>query len=136
MCMKMRCYCETKRHPGSASPRVILHWRVCESFACGKKRRMHYKNQCCVVCPMCLCCEMDDARYSLHIIIHLRRHYLTSPRLLYSPASLHSPSHPWYRCSLPGQVWSRKDRRLCPYNSSTSRACRWRDFGSSYVPYP
>jgi hypothetical protein len=47
---------------------------------------------------------MDGRCELLHLpYITLGEHFdLTSAGLLYSPASLHSPSHPWYRRSLPG----------------------------------
>lgn len=43
-----------------------------------------------------------------------------------SSAGMYPSSCPRYGCSVPGQVWSRKDRSLRPRHAPAAGACRWR----------
>lgn len=71
-------------------------------------------------------CEMDGHCENSSSLLHfLGRTNLTSAWPFHSPASLHSSSHTWNRCPLPGQIWSWEDCGLRPHYTTTSRTyCR------------
>lgn len=66
---------------------------------------------------------------------HLGKASLTSASPLHSPASVHSSSHPWNRCPVPGEVRTRKDCSLCPYDIAADRASTRRVLHSCHVSH-